>query len=457
MSQSTGLGEPETIFARASGAGRAGVAVWRLSGPQAFTIAATLSAAPLPALRRAGLRTIRDADGRDLDRGLVLLFESPKSFTGEDCVEFHLHGGRAVEQGITRALIAAGAVPAGAGEFTRRALINGRLDLAQVEALADLLDAETDEQRRQALGQLEGRLSTLAEGWRRSLIGALAPLEAAIDFPDEEDVPATIADRASPVIAALIASLRSYQEDFQRRRAIREGVKIAIIGAPNVGKSTLLNRLAGSDLAIVSPIPGTTRDVIEARLDLDGLPALLADTAGLRDEPGDTIEAEGMRRTRLRAEEADLRIVVVDGSGEVALQNGNVSRGTFLKREDGDFLVVNKADLAPGRAIGGAIGGAFYLSALTGEGVEEFVVALTERVRTLFAPVADTGLTRARHAAAVGRAIAALERARSRTAGEPELAAEDVRLAIRALGEITGAVDADAVLAEIFSSFCIGK
>ncbi|MEE2690224.1 MAG: tRNA uridine-5-carboxymethylaminomethyl(34) synthesis GTPase MnmE [Pseudomonadota bacterium] len=436
----------DTIFARASGAGKAGVAVFRVSGPEVSAVAEKLCGG-LPGARRAAVRTLRDADGSPIDSGLVILFRGPASFTGEDVAEFHVHGSRAVEAALIEALAAAGARPAEAGEFTRRALENGKLDLAQVEALSDLIDAETSEQRRQAWGQLDGRLSALAEGWRRRLIEVLAPLEADIDFPDEEGVPAAVAARAGPAIDALAGELRSYRSASVRLRTIRTGINIAIVGAPNAGKSSLLNRLAGSDVAIVSETPGTTRDVIEVRLDLAGLPVVLADTAGLREAPGDAIESEGMKRALKRAEDAAIRVVVAD----------SVSRETPPLLQAGDFLVWNKIDLAAPPA--GAPEGVFVhaLSARTGEGVDGFIAALTEAARERFGPSGEAGLTRLRHVQAVEKAIAALERARARVETDAELAAEDARLAARALGEITGAVDVEDVLGEIFSSFCIGK
>lgn len=476
----------DTIFARASGAGKAGVAVWRVSGPDAFMIAAKLTQDRNPKGRRAALRDLADADGALIDRGLVILFKGPCSFTGEDVAELHVHGSRAVERALADALSAAGAREAAAGEFTRRALRNGKLDLAQVEALADLIDADTEAQRRQALGQLGGRLSALAEDWRRRLIAILAPLEADIDFPDEEGVPAAVAARAGPLIEALLVELRRHVRESSRIRTIREGVRVAILGAPNAGKSTLLNRLAGLDLAIVSAAPGTTRDVIEARLDLGGLPVLIADTAGLR-EAADDIEAEGIRRTRARAESADLRLFVVDVAD--LGQQSPTAIGADLMRP-GDFLVINKIDAAAWSSVGGMTGGGvrpgppfskaaastfsplekgglgedrqglpnqFLLSAKTGHGVDAFIASLTETVRERFSSAAETGLSRRRHVDAVGRAIACLDRALGLIATAPELAAEDVRLAARALGEITGAVDIEEVLAEIFASFCIGK
>lgn len=444
---------PDTIFARASGAGRAGVCVFRISGPAARAVAERLSTRRLET-RRPTLAAIRDPEtGEMIDRGLVILFAAPASFTGEDVAEFHLHGSRAVEAAFVEAAARAGARPAGPGDFTRRALANGKLDLAQVEALADLIDAETTQQRKQALGQLEGRLSALAENWRARLVAILAPLEADIDFPDEEGVPAAVAARAGPAIDALISELRSYREGAGRARRLREGVTAAIIGAPNAGKSSLLNALAGADVAIVSATAGTTRDVIETRLDLGGIPVLFADTAGLRDQTTDDIEAEGVRRALGRAQAADLRILVIDpGAMESAR---NVSRETLLR--PGDIIVWSKRDLGAAPGMTPQHIDSFHVSATTGEGVAALMAGLAVRAAELAGGAEGAALTRIRHVQAVEEALTALERARRRVESDPELAAEDARLAARALGRITGAVGVEDVLDEIFSSFCIGK
>jgi tRNA modification GTPase len=442
----------DTIFARASGAGKAGIALYRLSGPAARAMAGRLAGKDIEE-RKAVLVALADPqDGAVIDRGLAILFNQPKSYTGEDVAEFHLHGGRAVETALYEALAGLGARPAEPGEFTLRALKNGKLDLAQAEALADLIDSETSLQRKQALGQLDGRLSGLAEGWRRRILGILAPLEADIDFPDEGGVPAAVAARAGPAIAALMAELKSYRAGSEAARRIREGVAIAVIGPPNAGKSSLVNALAGSEVAIVSETPGTTRDIVEARLDLGGVAASVADTAGLRIRTDDVIEAEGVRRARARAEAADFRIAVLNPQADY------VSRETLALLKPGDFLVWSKADLAPeipdmAPPAGVAV---FVLSARTGAGLDRLLAALGEAV----AGGAQAGtmlLTRARHVRAVDEALAALARAQAKIEAAPELAAEDARLAARALGTITGAVGVEDVLGEIFSSFCIGK
>lgn len=455
MTRGPAGGERETIFARASGAGKAGVAVFRLSGPEAFRIAEALCGR-LPAPRRAALRTFHAPDGETIDEGLVVLFPAPASYTGEDVAELHLHGSIAVEDALYEALMALGARPAGAGEFTRRALLAGRLDLAEVEGLADLLDAETALQRKQALGQFGGRLSALAEGWRRRLIAIMAPLEAEIDFPDEEGVPAGVAARARAQIEALLAELEAARAGAGRARAARQGLLVAIIGAPNAGKSSLLNALAGTDRAIVSETPGTTRDIVEARLDLGGALVTLVDTAGLRDDHADAVEAEGIRRTRIKMGQADLRLLVVDVSRETpATQKDRYDLGYDLS--DGDLIIFNKIDANPSFAGAEVSRETFRISAKTGEGIGALLERLTAIAAERSAAGAEAGLTRARHVEAVTQASGHLRAGLEKLAGAPELAAEDIRLAGRALGAITGAVGVEDVLEAIFSSFCIGK
>lgn len=442
----------DTIFAKASGAGKAGVAVFRLSGPDSHKLASEIVGKRIK-IREVKLVALRDPEtGEMIDRGLAILFRGPKSFTGEDVAEFHLHGSRAVETALYETLSRLGARAAEAGEFTLRALKNGKLDLAQVEALADLIDAETTLQKKQALGQLDGRLSALAEGWRRQILSVLAPLEADIDFPDEDGVPAAVAMNAGPAIRDLKESLTAFLNQSVRARTIRKGVSIAVIGPPNAGKSSLVNALAGSDVAIVSDIAGTTRDIVETRLDLGGIVTGIADTAGIHGATKDKIEEEGMRRARARAREADLRIAVLDPASEY------VSRETLDLLRPGDFLIWSKADLSPvvpevdlpkDVAV-------MTVSSKTRDGLGPFVAALTGAVAGGL-DADGPALTRERHAAAVSEAVEALGRAESLIAEAPELAAEDARLAARALGQITGAVGVEDVLGEIFSSFCIGK
>ena len=457
-------GNQDTIFARASGAGRAGVAVYRLSGPAAFAITRQLISKQIKE-RVATLTPLLDpATGEVIDRGLVLLFPAPASFTGEDVAEFHLHGSAAVEAALYEVLGRLGARPAEAGEYTLRALREGKLDLAQAEALADLIDAETQKQKKQALSQLDGRLSAIADGWRAQLLAVFAPLEADIDFPDEGDVPMAVAAKAGPEIAALTAQLQVFLGAAGEAMAIRDGVCIAIIGQPNAGKSSLLNALAGSDIAIVSQTPGTTRDVVEVRLDLGGVPARVADTAGIRLRTNDEIEAEGIRRAQIKSENADIRLLIADPQ---APGSADTHRALVKQLRPGDFLVWSKADLAQNHAGGDAVAPpssdpdiadgvcVVSVSAKTRAGMDGFVQSLAANVSRETS--GEPALTRVRHVRAVEAAVAALTRAETMVATDPELAAEDVRMAARSLGAISGAVGVEDVLGEIFSRFCIGK
>ncbi len=330
----------DTIFALATAPGRAAVAVIRISGPDAGPALQAL-AGRLPRPRRAATRRLRRSDGETIDQALVLWMPAPDSYTGEDVAELQLHGGQAVVSGATEALLALGLRLAEPGEFTRRAFEAGRLGLDQAEGVADLVDAETEAQARQALAQLGGALGRRYETWRETLTHALAYVEAAVDFPDEE-VPADVAARALPLVGSLIAELEAALADARRGERVRDGYRIALIGAPNAGKSALFNALLGRDAAIVTPTPGTTRDVIEAVMVIGGYKVILADMAGLR-EAGDAIEAEGVRRARAWADAAALRIWVVDGSAD----DGGWREARDLARP-GDLLVVNKSDLPPG-------------------------------------------------------------------------------------------------------------
>jgi tRNA modification GTPase len=432
-----------TIFALASGAGVSGVAVIRISGPEAGRAVETLTGRVPPAPRQAALRRFRDGAGREIDQGLVLWFPGPNSFTGEDVAEFQIHGGRAVIQAMLAALgRLPGLQPAGPGAFTRRAFDHGRLDLTQVEGLADLVAAETEAQRIQALRQLDGDLGRLVEDWRQALILCLAHLEAAIDFV-EDDLPDDLIEGLRPRIEALAAVISAHLSQARAGERLREGLTVVILGAPNAGKSSLLNRLAGRDAAIVSSIAGTTRDPIEVHLDLDGLPVVLVDTAGLR-EATDEIEREGIRRAEARAARADLKLLLLDAT---APETHEAMSGRF---DSDTLLIINKADLAAGAAAG-----ALTVSARTGEGVEALVAAIAEKARERLTPGA-AALTRERHALALRDCLEALRRFLE-APEDPELAAEDLRLAARALGRITGRFDVEDVLDVIFSEFCIGK
>jgi tRNA modification GTPase len=446
----------QTIFALASGAGRAGVAVIRLSGPGAADALNALSGLPLPAPREAVRRRLSDPhSGALLDEALALYFPAPNSFTGEDVVELHVHGGTAVIEAVFAALAARPDMrPAGPGEFTRRAFEHGKMDLTAAEATADLVDAETDGQRRQALRQMSGALGALYEGWREKLIQALALYEAEIDFPDE-GLPDALAARAAPLLDALSAEMSAHLADGHRGERIREGYRIAIIGPPNAGKSSLMNALTRRETAIVSDIPGTTRDVIEARLVIAGFPVWLADTAGLRDAR-DVIEAEGVRRALARAEDSDLRIGLMDRSGD------ELSVDAFATLRPIDILLLSKADRKAGAAAGPALQIAeqrgltvFDVSIITGAGLAELEAALHARVTRTLGREEAPALSRARHRQLVQMAREGVLAARQ--AGDSELAAEDLRLAARALGRITGRVDVEVVLDAIFAEFCIGK
>ncbi len=452
--------KPDTIVALATGAGRAGVAVIRLSGPEAGACLSALTARALPAPRMATREAFCDPrTGLSLDDGLALWFPGPASFTGEDVAELHIHGGPAVIAAIIDAALSQpGVRPAEPGEFTRRAFENGKLDLAEAEGLADLVDAETEGQRRQALRQRRGALSAVYEGWRTRLIEAAALIEAEIDFPDE-DLPGALAQRAGPILSALAADMAAHLNDAHRGERIRDGFRIAIIGPPNAGKSSLLNALAQREAAIVSDIPGTTRDVVEVRLVLGGFPVWIADTAGLR-EAADAIEAEGVRRALARAEEADLRIGVVEQSNAVPASLSEALRAN-------DILVRSKSDLSQPlateagtlerRPVTPEVAGSRSLSAITGEGLADLHDLLTTRVTEALGHEEAPVLTRARHRRLVEEARAALQRAIPALDIGPELAAEDVRVAADQIGRLTGRIDVEDLLDEIFSSFCIGK
>lgn len=423
----------DTIYALASARGKAGVSVLRLSGPQSHA-AVIAVCGDLPPVRRASLRRII-WNGIELDQALVLVFADGESFTGEPSAELHLHGSIAVVQSVMQALSAmAGLRLAEPGEFTRRALENGRLDLAQVEGLADLIDAETEAQRRQALRVLSGAIGQRAEMWRQKLIRAAALIEATIDFADE-DVPVDVSPEVLALCDDVLADLRREAAGSHAAERIRDGFEVAIVGAPNAGKSTLLNALAGREAAITSEFAGTTRDVIEIRMDIDGLAVTLLDTAGLR-ETFDPVEQIGIKRALDRARSADLRVF---------LDSGEVVPGISPKHDD--IILSGKADIT-GRGVSGK----------TGQGVPELIAAIGVR---LLARSAGAGLvTRERHRLAIERAIGAMESARvevERGATRAELAAADLRVAIRALEALVGRVDVENLLDEIFSSFCIGK
>jgi tRNA modification GTPase len=439
------LSESDTIFAPATASGRAALAILRLSGPDTAR-AVSFLAGELPAPRFATRKRLVDpATGDYLDDGIVLWFPAPRSATGEDVAELHLHGSRAVLAGVMQVLGRLGLRLAAPGEFTRRAFLNGKLDLLQAEAIADLVGAETEAQRRQALRQLGGELGDLYRGWADRLTRILAHLEAAIDFPDE-DPPPGVEDRIVGETGSLVTEVEHHLADGRRGERLRDGISVAIVGPPNSGKSSLLNRLSRRDAAITSPIAGTTRDIVEVAIDLHGYPIVLADTAGLR-ESDDLIEQEGLRRALRRAEEAEIRLFVFD------TQRPADARGASAWPGPDTILVANKIDqIAAG--LRDCRSTAFPISALTGEGIDVLLAALGERVAKTYR-IEEPMLTRARHRQALEETAGSLRR--SLAAALPELRAEDLRLALRSLGRITGAVDVEDLLDVIFRDFCIGK
>jgi tRNA modification GTPase len=435
----------DTIFALASGAGRAAVAVMRLSGPAAARVVQVL-AGTLPRPREAALRRLRHpGTGETLDRALVLWFPGPRSYTGEDAAELHLHGGPAVIAGVAEALAVAGARPAEPGEFTRRAFLHGKLDLTAAEGIADLVAAETAAQRRQALRQTDGALAALYGAWTARLTRLLARQEAFLEFEDE-DLPADLDAEVAHDAAGLRAEIAAHLADGRRGERLREGLVVAILGAPNAGKSSLLNALVGREAAIVSTRAGTTRDVVEVRLDLAGVPVTLADTAGLR-EAADEIEAEGVRRARSRAEAADLILAVF--AADAALDAETLA---LLDRPEA-VAVASKIDLAPPPATLGPA--AIPVSARTGAGLDALRARLVEEATARAGLAAEAALTRPRHRAALAEAVEWLDGLAM--APLPELRAESLRAALRAIGRITGHVGVEAVLDLVFGEFCIGK
>lgn len=441
----------DTVFGVATAAGRAAVAVVRISGPAADEALSALTKRALPPARKTAVRQLVSLDGSALDEALVVRWVAPASYTGEHVVELHLHGGTAVVDGVLEALQLIGVRAAEPGEFTRRAFENNKLSLVEAEAIADLVDAESEAQRRQALEQLGGALDRRYAKWRDALVWSLAQVEATIDFPDEELPPELIQG-----VVGRLTQLRSewsaaLAED--RGRQIRDGYRIAIVGLPNAGKSSLFNRLVGRDAAIVAPIEGTTRDVIETTVILSGYRVVLADMAGLRitDDP---VEAEGVRRAKIWADGADLRLWLRDLTClEAKDPTGEICRS-------GDWIIGTKADLTKGdMEVGGAFpaGWVGKIDCNDAAGTDALRDRISKHLATVLTGRSFPATTRARHRTALESGLAALNRAISGHGKSLELFGEDVRLAARALERVTGRIDSEMVLDEVFSSFCIGK
>ncbi len=437
----------ETIFALATGAGRAGVAIIRISGARAGDALLALGASALPAPRLATRLKLLHPTTRDLiDDALVLWFPAPHSFTGESVVELHIHGSPAVMNEIVTVLSTLpGFRTALAGEFTRRALLNGKMDLAQVEGLADLIDAETRQQQRQALHFMEGRTSAFYEDMRQRVIRELAHLEAYIDFPDE-DLPPDVYARLRSGVAEIAAIIRNRLATDTQGERIRDGFFITIVGAPNVGKSSLLNALSGRDIAIVSHHAGTTRDVLEAHLNIKGYSVVIADTAGIRDQAGE-VEREGIRRTLDRAGKADLTLVMFDATTEPPADIIRMIKGNSL-------VVVNKCDLAPPSEALIAYQ-PVAISVKGGQGMDALIARLEQEFTAMIPSHEPSVITRTRHRQALSQALDHLEQFEKQT--EIELQCEELRRAAQEIGRVTGKIDIEAVLDEIFRSFCIGK
>lgn len=447
----------QTIFALSSGRAPSAIAVVRVSGSQAGQVLITL-AGKLPAPRQASRRLLRDGAGQPIDDAVVLWFPGPASATGEDVAEFHVHGGRAVLATLLAAIsVIRNTRAAEPGEFTRRAFENGKLDLTEAEGLDDLIHADTDRQRRQALRQLQGLLGDRARDWRERIIEASALIEAGIDFSDEGDVPAELMAPAVAAIKALhgeIANVLAAQGHSER---LRDGLVVAIAGEPNVGKSTLMNQLARREVAIVSPHAGTTRDVIEVQLDLDGYPVTIIDTAGIR-ETDDPVEQEGVRRARARAEDADLVLWLVESRQAVDSETMRPLRnsGKDAGQSGGPVWIVrNKIDL--GGTGDAAARGQFAISARDGVGIPELIQALVKFAAEFFGASEGAIVTRARQRELLSRASDSLRRSLELVEEGEELAAEELRAAAYALGRLLGRVDVEDVLGAIFQKFCIGK
>jgi tRNA modification GTPase len=461
---------PDTIVALSSGRLPAGIAVIRISGKQTRFAVETI-AGGLPEPRLARYVALRTSDGATIDSGLILFFPGPHSFTAEDCAEFQIHGGKAVVAALLDTLTSLpGVRHAEAGEFTRRAFLNGKLDLTETEAVADLISAETEAQRRLAILNADGAQSKLYSGWRRRLIHARAMIEAELDFADESDVPGSVADIVWADIEKLLGEVREHIGGFHRAEIIRDGYDVVIVGAPNAGKSSLLNALARRDAAIVSDEPGTTRDLVELALDLNGIKVRLTDTAGIREGAG-KVEAIGIERARQRAETADLVLLLIDTTAEIPVlpvlvspdiiriwTKADLMAASSLKANDNNVMddlgSIVSAQVIPMEAADRSL---LMVSSITGQGISELLGLLAERAKLAAGDAGDVLPSRLRHIELLRETASHLESALAADGRGLELRADDLRLAADRLGRISGAVDVEDLLDVIFSQFCIGK
>lgn len=435
----------DTIYALASGQGRAGIGVVRVSGPRALESLARLTPDNFPPRRAVLTKLINPFDGSFIDEAIVITFHPPQCYTGEPTVEYNIHGGKAVRESLFLALSQMeGHRLAEAGEYTRRAFENGNLDLTQAEAVADLIHAETEAQKQLALSQMGGALSNLYQSWANDLVKALAYAEAQIDFSEEDLTDDEVKSHITPVLTRITDAIQSHLDDGNRGEILREGIKIAIIGAPNAGKSSLMNALAKRDVAIVSDTAGTTRDVLEVHLDLKGYPVTLYDTAGLREQTDDKIEIEGIQRAQAKANEADFKILLFDGTQDLDEQ-------TLSFNDEKSFIVINKMDLSPNPC-----NDYITISCKTGEGIDTLINNVSRETVKLFDDIQSSpSLTRARHREALMEAQDNIDCALN--GFSPDMIAEDIRMTVRSIGRITGRIDVEDLLDIIFRDFCIGK
>jgi tRNA modification GTPase len=448
-----------TIFAQCSGAGKAGVVVFRVSGPSALDALQQLLCHNIDTMepRKTYLRKIYQP-GSDyiIDESMIVFFKGPSSFTGEDVCEIHAHGSIAVIKMLHEVLSSLPDVRlAEAGEFAKRAFLNGKMDLTAAEGLADLIDAETSMQHKQAIRQFGGALEQIYDSWRKELLQLMSLIEAYIDFP-EEDIPDSVLSDATKLVEDLAQQMQAHLRDNHKGERLRSGLKLAIIGAPNVGKSSLLNQLMQRQVAIVSDIAGTTRDVLEGHLDIGGYPIILQDTAGIREHTADVIEQEGIKRSHQSALEADIKLIMFDATS--ALEKNNP---LFSLIDANTIILFNKIDLAPNFAVPGFFteemnqAPVIAIAAQNGTNIQDLIKAIIVMAEKLASPCESPQITRARHRGEIQRAITSLSD--FSLYGDLILAAEDLRMTIRALSNVTGKITVDEILGQIFSNFCIGK